>query len=373
MTAQLDLSPCQSPLWLPGGHTQTIWGALFARYHRISFVRERIDTPDGDFLDFDWTGPGLFADKTVDNVKAPRETALEHTAAHRWAEVADWRVLQTLEAPPALMLFHGLEGSSKSHYAQSIAQYFRARGWVVVIGHFRGCSGFPNRMARAYYSGDTEDVGFMLDTVRTRVPHAKWHVAGVSLGGNAMLKYLGENPESRHWIKAAAAISVPLDLVAAGAALSETALGRALYSRYFLNSMKPKMAEKSKRFPANIDSLRLNQVKTIRDFDDVYTAPMHGYKNALDYWTRASSEPLLGRLETPTLILNARNDPFVPEASLPGPNECSDHVVLHQPAEGGHVGFVSGRFPGNVSWLPTRISRFFRAADLTDQSQDTDR
>lgn len=359
MAAQLDLSPCPSPVWLPGGHTQTIWGATVARFHHISFVRERVDTPDGDFLDFDWTGPGLFSDKTAANVRVPREPALEHTAAYRWADRTDWQALMGLEETPALVLFHGLEGNSTSRYAQSIAQYFRGRGWIVVIAHFRGCSGFPNRMARAYYSGDTEDVGFMLDTVRARIPNARWHATGVSLGGNAMLKFLAENPDASHWVNAAAAVSVPLDLVAAGAALSDTPVGKWVYSPYFLASMKRKIAEKAQRFPGNIDTLRLNQIKTIRDFDDMYTAPMHGYKNALDYWTRASSKPLLGALATPSLILNARNDPFVPEASLPGPNECSGQVLLHQPAEGGHVGFITGKFPGHTSWLPTRLSRFF--------------
>lgn len=359
MTATLDLSPCPPPIWLPGGHAQTIWGATGARFHHVTFVRERVDTPDSDFVDFDWTGPSLFADKTAGNARVEPDATLEHTAAHRWAERPDWHALQNLDATPALMLFHGLEGSSHSHYAQSIAQYFRARGWVVVIGHFRSCSGFPNRMARAYYSGDTEDIGFMLDTARARVPNARWHVAGVSLGGNALLKYLAENPNTTGWLHAAAAVSVPMDLVAAGNTLSTTWAGRSIYSRYFLKSMKRKVAEKARRFPASIDTIRLGHVRTLRDFDDMYTAPMHGYKNALDYWTRASSKPLLRQLQTPTLILNARNDPFVPEASLPGPGDCSEQVLLHQPAEGGHVGFVNGSFPGNVSWLPMRLSRFF--------------
>ena len=359
MAASLDLTPCPSPAWLPGGHAQTIWGATAARFHRITFVRERVDTPDGDFVDFDWTGPGLYAEKTAANQRVERDPTLSHTAAWRWAERPDWHALQLLEQTPALLLLHGLEGSSESHYSQAVAQYFRARGWVVVIGHFRSCSGFPNRMARANFSGDTEDVSFMLDTVRARVPNARWHAMGVSLGGNALLKFLAENPVSSQWLFSAAAVSVPMDLVAAGNTLSTTLAGKFIYSPYFLRSMTRKIADKASRFPANIDVIRLSHVRTLRDFDDLYTAPMHGYKNALDYWTRASSRPLLGQLQTPTLILNARNDPFVPEASLPGPNDCSDQVLLHQPAEGGHVGFVNGRFPGHVSWLPMRLSRFF--------------
>ena len=358
MAAHIDTSPCPAPAWLPGGNAQTLYGALAAHHHAISFVRERVDTPDGDFIDLDWSGPGLFNDRFANGQLVKPDTQLGHTAARRWIRPDDWASLPSTADTPGLILFHGLEGSSRSHYAQAIAQYFRARGWVVVIGHFRGCSGFPNRMARAYYSGDTADVQFMLDTVHQRLPHARWHAAGVSLGGNALLKYLGQ-AQSSPLPAAAAAVSVPVDLVACGNSLSDTWAGRHIYTRYFLRSMKQKMHDKARRFPGNIDIYRLNQARTLREFDNLYTAPMHGYKNALDYWTRASSKPGLITISVPTLILNARNDPFVPEACLPGSAECSEHVVLHQPAEGGHAAFVTGRFPGNLGWLPARLGRFF--------------
>ncbi|MAL01498.1 YheT family hydrolase [Neopusillimonas maritima] len=338
---------------------QTIWGAAGARFHRVAFIRERVTTPDGDFVDFDWTAPGLFADRSADNRKVEPDPALAHTAARRWLEPPDQQVLNHARDIPALVLFHGLEGSSQSRYAQSIAHYFRARGWIVVVAHFRGCSGFPNRMARAYYSGDTDEIGFILAQLKSKVPNAKWHAAGVSLGGNALVKYLGENAESTHWLHACTAISVPLDLVAAGEALSRTPAGRQVYSRYFLKSMITKIREKAQRFPGITDTFKLGQVKTIRDFDDLYTAPMHGYKNALDYWTRASAKPVLKSVSRPTLILNARNDPFIPEASLPGTSECSDAILLHQPAQGGHVGFITGGFPGNLNWLPNRMANYF--------------
>lgn len=361
MTAQLDTSPCPGPAWLPGGHLQTLYGALAARYHHIAFVRERVDTPDGDFLDFDWTGPGLFSDRLAHGQAFTAEAQLQKTAARRWMQDNDWATLPTAADAPALVLFHGLEGSSQSHYAQAIAQHFRARGWIVVIAHFRSCSGFPNRMARAYFSGDSADIDFILSTVRQRVPNARWHAVGVSLGGNAMLKYLGEQAGSVSWLAACAAVSVPVDLVACGTRLSETRLGKHLYSRYFLKSMKAKMHEKARRFPGNIDAIRLGQVRTLREFDDVYTAPMHGYKNALDYWTRASSMPHLKTIEVPTLLLNARNDPFIPEPSLPGSSHCSASVLVHQPAEGGHVGFVTSPFPGHIGWLPIRLARYFES------------
>ncbi|HWK70880.1 YheT family hydrolase [Pollutimonas sp. M17] len=359
MTATFDTSACPTPAWLPGGHLQTLYGALVARYHRIAFVRERVDTPDGDFLDFDWTGPGLFSDRLANGQAAKPDTRLAGTAARRWMQDDDWTGTPRDAGTHALVLFHGLEGSSRSHYAQAIAQHFRARGWVVVIAHFRGCSGFPNRMARAYYSGDSADIDFILRTVRQRVPGARWHAVGVSMGGNAMLKYLGEQAGEPAWLAACAAVSVPLDLVACGNCLSESWLGKKLYSRYFLKTMKIKMHEKAKRFPGNIDVLRINQARSLREFDDLYTAPMHGYKNALDYWTRASSKPHLKNIAVPTLLLNARNDPFIPEPSLPGSQDCSSSILLHQPAEGGHVGFVTHPFPGHIGWLPARLARFF--------------
>lgn len=362
MTAQLDSTPCPSPRWLPGSHLQTVYGSLVARYHQITFIRERVNTPDGDFIDFDWTAPGLFPDRLASGASVNPDPGLAHTAARRWMQVSDWETLSSTPGTPALVLFHGLEGSSRSHYAQAIAQHFRARGWLVVIAHFRSCSGFPNRMARAYYSGDSEDIDFIFSTVRQRVPGAQWYAAGVSLGGNAMLKYIGEQGSNLPWLHAAAAISVPLDLVACGMRLSESRSGKHLYTRHFLKTMKTKLLAKASRFPGMIDVMRLNQAKSLKDFDDMYTAPMHGYKNALDYWTRASSKPLLREIAVPTLVLNARNDPFVPEPSLPGSYDCSDQVVLHQPAEGGHVGFVTGTFPGDLSWLPTRMARFFETA-----------
>jgi predicted alpha/beta-fold hydrolase len=359
VTARVDTSPCPTPWWLPGGHAQTLHGALVVRHHRISFIRERVDTPDGDFLDFDWAGPGLFADRQVDGRVIPPDPQLRGNAPRRWIEPEDWKQLPDTPDAPALVIFHGLEGSSRSHYAQSIAQHFRARGWITVIAHFRGCSGFPNRMARAYFSGDSADIDFIFETVRQRVPHARWHAVGVSLGGNAMLKYLGERGEEAGWLQAAAGVSVPLDLVACGRVLSETRSGRHLYCRYFLRTMRPKVLDKARRFPGTIDALRLAQVRTLREFDDLYTAPMHGYRNALDYWTRASSRPQLKHIAVPTLVLNARNDPFVPATSLPGSHDCSDMVLLHQPAEGGHAAFVTGPFPGNLNWLPTRLARYF--------------
>ena len=377
MTATLDLSPCPVPWWLPERQLQTLYGALAAKTHRISFIRDRIETPDGDFLDLDWSAPGLkprpiadistlskvssAPDSAID-VLTPQSLTLQETGATRWMTAEDRLTLQNIhhtDDTQALVLLHGLEGSSKSRYIQSITQYFRARGWVVVVAHFRGCSGFSNRLARAYHSGDSEEIAFILQSVRQAVPHVTWHALGVSLGGNALLKYLGEYPEESSWLHAAAGISVPLDLVAAGNHLSDDTFNRHIYSRYFLRSLKPKVLEKAKRFPGVIDVMRIAQARDLRDFDNAYTAPMHGFRDAMDYWTQSASKPWLKKIQVPTLVLNARNDPFLPEPTLPTVENASAQVLLHQPASGGHAGFVTGQFPGDLSWLPERLARFF--------------
>jgi predicted alpha/beta-fold hydrolase len=364
--SKLDSSPCPVPPWLSsfqGGHLQTIHASLFARHHRIAFVRDRVDTPDGDFIDFDWTGPGLFPHGAASAQPPAGQPKLEagESAAARWITPADWLTLPRTPETPAVVLFHGLEGSSGSNYAQSIAAHFRSRGWVVAVAHFRGCSGSPNRLARAYHSGDSTDIAFMLDTVRQRLPHARWHAVGVSLGGNALLKYLGEQGDDAGWLTACAGVSVPLDLVAGGTALGRGFMARHIYTRYFLHSMRRKVLDKATRYPGVIDVMRLAQARDLHDFDDAYTAPMHGFRNALDYWTRASSKPWLASVRVPTLVLNARNDPFLPSQALPTLEDCSARVLLHQPEQGGHAGFPTGRFPGNLNWLPNRLGRFFES------------
>ncbi len=329
MPARIDSTPFPRPAWLPGGHLQTIHAAHLATRPRYRFIRHRAETLDGDFIDFDWTAVPSGPIKP---------------------------------GSPALLLFHGLEGSSNSSYAQTLAQTFHEHGWIVAIAHFRGCSGTPNRLARAYHSGDTADVAFMIDTVKHALPHAHWHLAGVSLGGNAMLRYLGEEPGAISGIHAAAAISSPMDLVACGHQLSRSLMGRWLYTPHFLRTMKTKMQEKARQFPDVFDSQRVAASRTLHEFDDAYTAPVHGFRDVLDYWTRASSKPVLKRIQVPTLILNARNDPFVPAWSLPEAADCSDQVVLHQPRHGGHVGFVTGRYPGHLGWLAQRLLTFFESA-----------
>ncbi|WP_299453791.1 alpha/beta fold hydrolase [uncultured Pigmentiphaga sp.] len=346
MPAYLDTTPCPTPAWLPEGHSQTIFASRFSSHHHTSFTRERVDTPDGDFIDFDWTAPGLAPGAPL----GPETFAQLAASANMPAASSN-----------GLVLFHGLEGSSASHYAQAISQYFRARGWTVVVPHFRGCSGEPNRLPRAYHSGDSADIAFMLNTARQRLPGLRWHAVGVSLGGNALLKYLGEAGSSAGWLAAAAGVSAPLDLMAGGRALGTGWINRHVYTHMFLRTLKAKALQKAQRFPGTIDVIRVANARDLYEFDDAYTAPAHGFRDVNDYWTQASSKPLLIDIAVPTLVLNARNDPFLPARYLPDASQASNYVVLHQPEQGGHAGFPTGRFPTNLNWLPQRLADFFRS------------
>ena len=316
--------PYRAPWWLPGGHSQTLYAALLLRAPRIDYRRQRRDTPDGDFVDFDW-------------VDCPREA-------------------------PLLALFHGLEGDSRSHYALAIMAAARARGWRGVVAHFRGCSGEPNRLPRAYHSGDAREIGWMLRQLRAEAAGAPLYAVGISLGGNALLKWLGEaGAAAAGTLDAAAAVCAPLDLMAAGNAL-DSGFNRIAYVAHFLSTLRAKSLAKLARFPGLYDARAVRAARTLREFDDLVTAPLHGFRDTDDYWTRASSKPWLKHIRVPTLLINAGNDPFVPARTLPGPRDVSDAVRLEQPAQGGHLGFVGGPFPGNFDWLPARVLQFLAGA-----------
>ena len=309
----------RAPGWLIGGNAQTIWPALFAKRFDgtpPSLRRERWTTPDGDFVDVDWQ--------------------------------------ECAPGSPLLVLFHGLEGSSASHYAQAFAHWARAHGWRFAIPHFRGCSGELNLAPRAYHSGDYEEIGWILK--RLRAAHAGAIVAvGVSLGGNALLRWAEEAGDAAGAIvKAVAAVSSPIDLAAGGQAIG-TGFNRQVYTRMFLRTMKPKALAKLAQHPGLFDRERLLAARTLYEFDNVFTAPLHGFKNTDDYWLRGSAKPHLHRIRIPALVLNARNDPFVPAASLPAQHEVGAQVTLWQPPHGGHVGFPGGHWPGHVHTLPDAV------------------
>ena len=312
------------PWWLPGGDLQTVYARMLAGQYEIHYRRERWETPDGDFIDLDWTEPS-----------------------------ADDRKL--------LVLFHGLEGSSQSHYARSLMAFGSRRGWRGLVVNFRGCSGETNRLPRAYHSGDSAEVDWILRRLKARDPRSEIYAVGVSLGGNMLLKWLGEaGGDAGAILERAAAVSAPVDLSAAASVL-DFGHRRALYTRRFLVSLKRKMLAKISQHGLNIDAAEILVCSTFREIDDLYTAPIHGFKDADDYWTRSSSKPWLQQIQIPTLLINARNDPFLPASALPHNGEVSDSVTLDFPNVGGHVGFVSGSFPGSLDWLPQNIFQFFTA------------
>lgn len=281
----------------------------------------------------------------------------------RWTTPDDDFIDVDYALPPGagalLVLFHGLEGSSASHYAQAFAAQAQQQGWGIAVPHFRGCSGEPNRAPRAYHSGDFEEVGWMLGRVAQGWPGLPLVAVGVSLGGNALLRWLQEAGEcAGATVRAAAAISAPLDLIAAGTAI-DRGLNRILYARHFLRTMRRKAREKWMRYPGLFDLERVLAAQTLRAFDDAFTAPLHGFRGVEDYWRRASSRPHLRAVRVPTLLLNARNDPFVPANSLPGTADVGAFVQLWQPAHGGHVGFAEAAslwdWRGDVGALPRRV------------------
>ena len=316
----------RAPAWLPGGHAQTIWPALVSR--RFSgaaphYTRERWSTPDGDFID-------------VDIQAAAQPDA-------RW-----------------LVMFHGLEGSSRSPYAEGFAREAARAGWHFAVPHFRGCSGEINLAPRAYHSGDYEEVGWILERVRARAS-APLVAAGVSLGGNALLRWAEEAGDTASRTAAAVtAVCSPIDLAAGGHAIGR-GLNRLVYTPMFLRTMKPRALAKWAQHPGLFDRERLLAARDLYEFDNVFTAPLHGFRDTEDYWARASAKPHLPQISIPALVLNARNDPFVPASSLPTAHEVGRCVTLWQTAHGGHVGFPAGAPPGHVQAMPRAVLDWLRA------------
>ncbi len=310
------------PRWLAGAHAQTIGSYLLPRVP-AQWRRERVELDDGDFWLFDWL-----------DASAGRDA-------------------------PLVVLFHGLEGGSHSHYARALATHVAQAGWRMVVPHFRGCGGEPNRLPRAYHSGDHAEIGAMLAAVNARVPAGtRVFAAGVSLGGSALLNWLGrEGTRASRFVERGAAVSAPLDLMASGIAIARGA--NRIYAWHFLHDLKPKALSMARRFPGLLDRERILRARSMWAFDDAVTSPLHGFAGTRDYWTRASSKQWLRGVRVPTLVLNATNDPFIPQSSLPTAQDVDRSVTLEQPAGGGHAGFAIGPFPGSHGWLPQRLLSFF--------------
>ena len=323
----------RAPRWLPGGNAQTIWAALAARRHfgaPPSWQRSRWTTPDGDFID-------------VDEARHPSDAKA-----------------------PLLVLFHGLEGSSASHYAMAFADFAAAQGLAFAVPHFRGCSGELNHAPRAYHSGDFHEIDWVLRRFAAEHAGRPLIAVGVSLGGNALLRWAGEmGATAADTVRAVAAVCSPLDLAAGGHAIGR-GFNRLVYTRMFLSTMVPKALRKLDQHPGLFDREALLAARDLYAFDNLFTAPLHGFRDTDDYWARASAKPVLGGIRVPALALNALNDPFVPAASLPTDREVSASVTLWQPAQGGHVGFPTASdgvlgWPVHVRTMPEAVGQWLLA------------
>ena len=295
-------------------HLNTIWASKVRSVDAPARERRRLDTPDGDFLDVDCLMQG---------------------------------------SRKAAILLHGLEGSADRTYRRGMTHALAADGWDVVAMNLRGCSGEPNRLPRSYHSGATEDLRAVLDALGNG--YDTMAAVGFSLGGNLLLKYLGEEG-SQSRIDAAVAVSVPCDL--AGSSNQLALRGNRLYMWNFMRSLRRKVQEKAERFPDIVSTEGLNDMRTFHEFDDHYTAPLHGFRDAEHYWAACSSRSFLPEIRVPTLLLNAVDDPFLSEGCYPV-DAChrSQHVTLEMPDTGGHVGFLSG----DQTYTETRGAAFLQS------------
>jgi predicted alpha/beta-fold hydrolase len=309
------------PWWIPGGHLQTIIPGLWRKVPRVTNRSERLELGDGDFLDLEWRAAGR-------------------------SRLA--------------ILSHGLEADAGANYVQGMARALVRDGWDVLAWNFRGCSGETNRLPRFYHSGATGDLAEVVEYALGAHPAVRVDLVGFSLGGNLTLKYLGERgdglPSRLH---RAVAFSVPCDLASSSRAL-DSPMNRLFYMKRFIDSLAGKVRAKHSLFPDDLDPAGLEGIRTFREFDDRYTAPLHGFRDAEDYWERSSSRQFLPGITIPTLLVNAANDPFLgPECYPRGEAECSEFFHLEIPAAGGHVGFPSGH--GEDAWSEQRAVRFLGA------------
>jgi len=310
-----------TPRWLRGAHAQTVFGTLLRPGPRLPLRRERWELPDGDFLD-------------VDRLEGPA-------------------------AAPLLVVLHGLEGSSSSHYVLGLLAQARRRGWRGMALNFRSCSGESNRLLRSYHSGETGDLGEAVRRARAESPSAPLLLAGCSLGGNVVVKWLGEQGASAP-VRAAAALSVPFDLKECARALDAPGAMSFVYRSRFLRTLKRKALAKARRFPG-IDAARVRSARTLFEFDEALTGPVHGFAGAEDYWAQSSSGPFVSRVRVPLLLLSAEDDPFIPASCLPRQAAAANpYVTLETHPRGGHLGFVAGPYLPRF-WAESRVAEFLAA------------
>ena len=310
----------KAPWWLPSPHPQTIAGRFLRKARALPLTRERWTTPDDDFVDLD------FAPRISDDA-------------------------------PIVVLFHGLEGSALRGYALNSYAELAKHGVSAVGLNFRSCSGELNHAARFYHSGETEDIRFVIARLRERFPNASLGAIGFSLGGNALLKYLGEEGENTP-LRTAVAVSVPFDLSAGDRLMAQSRMGR-FYTRLFVKSLTEKMVAKEKLLPPSCDMERARRANTFREFDDAITAPLHGFDSAEDYYARCSSANFIERIRVPTLLLHSEDDPFLPATAIPLAQAAANPMITASiQKQGGHVGFIYGTPRHPRFWAEENASRF---------------
>lgn len=300
--------------WGINAHIQTCFPAIFSPSAKSRLIWEEFNLPDGDFLDCCWAGG---------------------------------------TTGPILVMVHGLEGSVQSHYIQSSIDDFVAQGWRVLVMHMRGCGGRINRLRRSYHSGDTQDLHYLLTTLSVRYPGVPLMLIGFSLGANISLRYLAEKRYPKALV-AATAVSIPFELGLTADYMHP------FYQLRLVRSMNKKVMEKVKlghQFPLTPDQLR--SIKTLRQFDNWITSDLYGFKDADDYYQQCSSRYILGDISLPTLLLHAKNDPFIPQTCIPDPSELASSVTMELSDSGGHVGFVAGSPWRPIYWLAHRAIGFF--------------
>ena len=321
-------SSFRAPWWCSNRHLQTLWGPLFRRNQTMALTHERLELQDGDFLDLVWTAR---------------------------------------QDGPIVVVLHGLEGSYRSHYIPGILETIHLHGWRAVLLHFRGCSGEHNRLPRAYHSGDTSDFAAVLRHIRMREPEVPLVALGYSMGGNVLLKFLGETGVDVP-LRAGIAVSPTFNLHLAAQELDKGF--SLLYQWHLVKRLVDKMQTKSQTVSFPFDVTQLGTFKTFREFDDYVTAPLHGFNGVDEYYSRSSCGPYLRDIRIPTLILHAKDDPFSSVEAIPTVDQLSPTTTLELSAHGGHVGFVHGPCPGREEyWLETRIPEFLSQYLTTEKNR----
>ena len=360
--------------WLPGPHAVTIWGK-FGRTEPVPLLRwETLDTPDGDFLELAHLDTSRAAQEFAQTLNGATATGADLSKREFKQAAAQFFD----DATPRLFVMHGLEGSANANYVRGLLRECSARGWNATVMSFRTCGPTPNRATRSYHSGETTDPLFALQHLATQQPHAPLGAVGYSLGGNVLCKLLGEQGDAMlAQCKAAVVVSAPFDLARASRYIGQ-GFGK-VYENAFLRSLVPKARAKMLRHPELASLKPLNNVRTIWDFDDQFTSPVHGFLDAADYYAKSSSLQFLTNIRRPTLLLNAVDDPFLPPSVLDDVEKVAaenPQLTVEFPAHGGHVSFVAGPSPKRAFYYAEwRAAEFldaqFAAAPVNERDENT--